>query len=301
MKTLFPYHFFKALACLLLLAIAKLLVWHFGIAKPLAIYDWYDIAAEGSVVVITYAWLFIILRYRPEGRVTNLLFLGCLLMAFSFTMDFMDEFFSYGINKQLMTIFEAGPAPIGMVLLSVGMAGWLTEQKMIYRQLQSRELYLRDHQLLDPLTKLYNADYLQQILEREYQLYLQHNKPCSLLVLDINDFSAYNQRQGAAKADQLLQTTAELLLSQLRSTDVLCRYAADRFMAILPQTSLAEAAMLETHLHRQQQQLSTTWPRLTMRSVRLDATSQPAPALIQAANVAISRKPAASVLQWQTV
>lgn len=301
MKALFPYHFIKALTCLLLLSIALLLVGHFGITKPLAIYDWYDIAAEGSVVVITYAWLFIILRYRPEGKVTNLLFLGCLLMAFSFTLDFMDEFVSYGVNKQLMTVFEAGPAPIGMILLSIGMAGWLAEQKMIYRQLKGRELYLRDHQLLDPLTKLYNADYLQQILEREYQLFLQHNKPCSLLVLDINDFAAYNRRQGAAKADQLLQTTAELLLSQLRPSDVLCRYAADRFMVILPQTSLAEAAMLETHLHRQQQQLSNTWPRLTMRSVLVDATTQPAPALIQTANLAISRKAESATLHWQTV
>lgn len=295
------YHLNKTIFSCILLLLTIPLTLHYGTAKSLHEYDWYDIAAEGSVVAITYAWLLIILQYRPDGRVTNLLFYGCLLMAFSFTLDFIDEFVSYGSNKQLMTIFEASPAPVGMILLSIGMAGWLAEQKLLYRQLHSRELFLRNHQLIDPLTTLYSAEYLRTILQRELELHHNRGESFCLLVLDINQFKACNKALGAAGADKILKMTGELILSQLRATDVLCRYVGDRFMAVLPHTSLHEARLLGRHIQQQMPRLSLPNLPLSLRTATIEVTAQPLDELLHTACQAVSRSHRHLAPRWQTI
>lgn len=230
-------HIRKLSFSLALLCIAVLIVLHYGVPKTFEQYDWFDILGEGTVVLVTLGWLGIIVQFRPKGPVTNKLFFGCSLLAFAYSLDVMDEFFYYEEHhKQLMNFLESIPAPTGMLLLTFGMAGWLLEQKMLHRQLHGRELFLRNHQLADPLTTLYSAEYLLAILQREQELHYHRGEHFCLLVLDINNFSACNRQLGAAGADKILKMTAELILSQLRATDVLCRYVGDRFMAVLPHT-----------------------------------------------------------------
>lgn len=296
------YHLSKTIFSCILLLLTIPLVLHHGIAKPLQEYDWYDIAGEGTVVLIAYTWLFIILKFRPSGPVTNWLFMGCALLAFSYTLDFWDEFFSYpGSNKQLMTILESSPAPLGMLLLTIGMAGWLAEQKMLYRQLHSRELFLRNHQLIDPLTTLYSAEYLRAILQREQELHHNRGESFCLLVLDINQFKACNKALGAAGADKILKMTGELILSQLRATDVLCRYVGDRFMAVLPHTSVHEARLLGRHIQQQMPRLSLPNLPLSLRTATIEVTAQPLDELLHTACQAVSRSHRHLAPRWQTI
>ena len=50
------------------------------------------------------------------------------------------------------------------------------------------------------------------------------------------------------EGDRVLQAVTQVLLLNLRSTDLLCRYAGDRFAVLMPQTTEAQALALAEHL-----------------------------------------------------
>lgn len=243
----------------LLLLSSLLLALQLGDVKPLAAVDLIDALGEGCTLLVCCSWLWLIVSSRPAGRVTERLYYGCLLLVFCYFLDVGDEFIHYPADSVLMIWLESFTAPVGMVLLTFGLVGWHHEQRAIDRQLRGRELFFRDHQLLDPLTQLYGADYLQAVLDRE--LALQHDlqrtkQPLSLLVIDICRFSEVNRQFGVAAADDLLCQLGEAVASQLRFSDLVCRFRADCFIAVLPNTALAQAQQLQHHLQQQLQRLN---------------------------------------------
>ncbi|MEN3157932.1 GGDEF domain-containing protein [Alkalimonas sp. NCh-2] len=242
-----------ALTSLSLVIGAWLAVW-LGQPKPAAIIDWFDVLGEGTTLLVCLGWLLLIVSRRPKSQVTNWLFLGCSLLTFSYLLDVLDEFFRYPEHLRLMSWLESIPAPFGMLALTLGVLGWLKEQRVIERQLQSREQVLREHQWIDPLTQLYSAAYLQALLQREQAAQQQLN----LLVLDLKGFSHYNRQHGVAAGDTLLRHLSELSLSLLRPADVLCRFAGDRFVALLPATGTTAAELLALHLKHQLDKHLTT-------------------------------------------
>lgn len=248
-------HLDKLCGSLLLLLLAILLAFQIGDLKADGRVDWWDSLGEITTLVVAASWLCLIVCSRPRGPVTNWLFAGSFLLVFSYSLDVLDEVLSYPDSIRLMSWLESFPAPLGMVLLTFGLLGWHREQLAINRQLQVRELFLRDHQLLDPLTQLYGPLYLQAVLDRELELHRQQQQPLSLLMLDISGFSDYNRRFGIAAGDHLLTQFSELLTHQLRQRDLICRYAGDCFVALLPQTEAATAQVLNRHLQQQLRQL----------------------------------------------
>ena len=59
-----------------------------GEIKPIAAWDWLDIAGEGGSAVLLLTWLDLLLKSRSAGYVTNLLFMGlaCLFSASSWAV-----------------------------------------------------------------------------------------------------------------------------------------------------------------------------------------------------------------------
>gem|GEM_PF-6227389 len=85
----------------------------------------------------------------------------------------------------------------------------------------------------DGLTKIYNYRYFQQCLIEEIHRAARFNIPISLLIFDIDLFKTYNDTFGHPAGDRVLKEVAEILRHQLRSSDILCRYGGDEFVAIL--------------------------------------------------------------------
>lgn len=248
-------HLDKLAGAALLLITAMLLAWQLGNIKTGVRIDWWDCLGEITTLVVATGWLCLIVSSRPRGPVTNWLFSGSFLLVFSYSLDLLDEVVSYPDNIRLMSWLESFPAPVGMLLLTFGLIGWHREQLAINRQLQGRELFLRDHQLIDPLTQLYGPAYLQAVLKRELNVHQQTQRPLSLLMLDLAGFSQYNKGHGIAAGDTFLTQFSELLTHQLRQQDLICRFAGDCFVAVLPQTTAATAIVLQQHIAQQLQQL----------------------------------------------
>lgn len=98
--------------------------------------------------------------------------------------------------------------------------------------------------ITDPLTGLQNRRYLEERLAEEVNRSKRYQQPLSFLMIDIDDFKHYNDRNGHQAGDVALQITAQGLKSSLRSADVASRYGGEEFCVLLPQTSLPEAGVL---------------------------------------------------------
>jgi len=120
-------------------------------------------------------------------------------------------------------------------------------------QERATEFQLRS--ITDPLTSLPNRRYLEERLSEELNRSKRYDYPMSFLMIDIDDFKAYNDSNGHQAGDLALQITAHCLKAALRSADVASRYGGEEFCILLPQTSIEEAG---TIAERIRQRVSTT-------------------------------------------
>ena len=85
----------------------------------------------------------------------------------------------------------------------------------------------------DFLTGLPNRMLLTERLSQAIGLAQRHGKQVALLFLDLDFFKNVNDSLGHAMGDQLLQSVAERLVSNVRATDTVCRQGGDEFVILL--------------------------------------------------------------------
>ena len=192
-------------------------------------------------------WFVVVLTSRPASRVTTLLALGLVGLMLGAWADCLDEFFFIATDRSWPHLLERGLTLSGMGCLTWGLLSCRREQFMVTEHLHKRERLFRDHRSFDTLTQVGDADYLREQLRLEYSRGVNH---CALAMLDIDDFHLINRDHGQREGDRLLQAVTHVLLLNLRSTDLLCRYAGDRFALLLPGTDADQARAIAEQLRR---------------------------------------------------
>lgn len=71
----------------------------------------------------------------------------------------------------------------------------------------------------------------------------QKELPSTIIMFDIDYFKKINDEFGHAGGDVALQHVADLLSSNLRKSDISCRFGGEEFAILLPNTNLQEAVM----------------------------------------------------------
>ena len=104
--------------------------------------------------------------------------------------------------------------------------------------------------ITDPLTALPNRRYLEERLMEELNRSRRYDFPMSFLMIDIDDFKAYNDKNGHQAGDLALQIAAHCLKGALRSADVASRYGGEEFCILLPQTAIAEAGAIADRIRQ---------------------------------------------------
>jgi diguanylate cyclase (GGDEF)-like protein len=116
---------------------------------------------------------------------------------------------------------------------------------------QERAAQFQLMSITDALTGLPNRRYLEERLTEELNRSRRYDYPMSFLMIDIDDFKAYNDNNGHQAGDLALQISAHCLKAALRSADVASRYGGEEFCILLPQTSITEATSIaERIVHR---------------------------------------------------
>jgi diguanylate cyclase (GGDEF)-like protein len=97
---------------------------------------------------------------------------------------------------------------------------------------------------LDALTGLHNRRYFHETLARETARAQRYNRRLALIVFDLDDFKAINDRIGHLAGDTVLAEVAERVRDVVRHADIACRVGGDEFAVILPESTLTDAEQL---------------------------------------------------------
>ncbi|HJW21272.1 MAG TPA: GGDEF domain-containing protein, partial [Candidatus Limnocylindrales bacterium] len=89
---------------------------------------------------------------------------------------------------------------------------------------------------IDAMTGLYNRTFFFSSLEREIARGDRSGRAFCLVMLDLDDLKAVNDRYGHLAGDQVLRGVADIVKSGVRKIDVAARYGGDEFVALLPET-----------------------------------------------------------------
>jgi diguanylate cyclase (GGDEF)-like protein len=103
---------------------------------------------------------------------------------------------------------------------------------------------------LDALTGLHNRRYFHEMLAREVARAQRYSRSLALVVFDLDDFKAINDRIGHLAGDGVLAEAADRIRDVVRSADVACRVGGDEFAVILPESSLRDADQLYKRLEQ---------------------------------------------------
>jgi diguanylate cyclase (GGDEF)-like protein len=97
---------------------------------------------------------------------------------------------------------------------------------------------------LDALTGLHNRRYFHETLQREVARAQRYDRSLALVIFDLDDFKAINDRIGHLAGDGVLAEAADRVRDVVRSADVACRIGGDEFAVILPESTLKDADQL---------------------------------------------------------
>ncbi|MEL7488994.1 MAG: GGDEF domain-containing protein, partial [Pseudomonadota bacterium] len=104
--------------------------------------------------------------------------------------------------------------------------------------------------MLDPLTGIKNRKTFDATIRDKFVEARKQGTPLTLVLADIDHFKSFNDQWGHQTGDQVLRLVAEVMNANVKGKDVLARFGGEEFAVILPETSLANAAMLANRIRR---------------------------------------------------
>jgi diguanylate cyclase (GGDEF)-like protein len=101
----------------------------------------------------------------------------------------------------------------------------------------------------DALTGFFNQRYFHETLRREALRAQRYDRRLALLIIDLDDFKAVNDRIGHLAGDAVLAQVAERLRNEIRSVDIGCRVGGDEFGVIMPESTSEDSSQLFQRMH----------------------------------------------------
>ena len=98
----------------------------------------------------------------------------------------------------------------------------------------------------DKLTGTYNRHAFEAFFTQALHDADRRKEALSIAVVDIDDFKAINDQYGHLAGDAVITHVAEILLSKLRDSDMVCRWGGEEFLVLLPSCEPEAAKLLAT-------------------------------------------------------
>ena len=157
----------------------------------------------------------------------------------------------YGSIENAVECMKAGaleylikPFTVDQIQVSVRKA---LEHRELRRRAREREFY-RELSYVDALTGVHNRRFFDEALGREVQKSSMVGSSLLLLMIDIDDFKIYNDRNGHQKGDEALAKIGRVLQSACRSYDIVTRYGGEEFAILFPGADKSHALELSSRI-----------------------------------------------------
>lgn len=132
------------------------------------------------------------------------------------------------------------------------LAGLVVFRRMKRERSEKQELRRKLSQLAttDPLTGLPNRRRLEEILDDTIRRARATDRPCCLVMVDVDHFKALNDTLGHVAGDEVLKELGSVMRRHLRVRDVLARYGGEEFAVVMIDTGLEEALRIAERLRQ---------------------------------------------------
>lgn len=132
------------------------------------------------------------------------------------------------------------------------------------RELEATHAQLRLQLQTDDLTNLLNRRFFFQAAHREYERARRTNSQLSCLMVDLNHFRRLSESFGFECCDAALRCVANVLREAVRDGDIVARFGEGKFVFLLPETSLSQAAQIGEMLQRAVSEHAFIWRGQTL-------------------------------------
>ena len=124
---------------------------------------------------------------------------------------------------------------------------WLDEVDNLRNQISE----LSELVSTDALTGLFNFRHFKTVLQAEMDRSKRSGIPTSLVMVDVDHFKAINDSYGHEAGNLALKSLADILSSEVRTTDIVCRYGGEEFAMVFPETHLNLAVKVADRIRKQ--------------------------------------------------
>lgn len=161
-----------------------------------------------------------------------------------------------GSIAYIIVLIACVPMDIGYIsntALTFGLANGFGAYFYIRFGVSQRKMYLAGLELkrraeYDPLTGILNRGRALELIERELKAAKRYDHPCSLLMMDVDDFKAINDSYGHVAGDEVLAKLVGIHAGLLRECDILGRFGGEEFIIALPHSNRAQAEIVAERL-----------------------------------------------------
>jgi diguanylate cyclase len=105
--------------------------------------------------------------------------------------------------------------------------------------------------MTDSLTGLYNRRGWEQLLTVEENRCYSYGHSACVVSIDLDDLKKFNDTDGHASGDVLIEKAAQIIQSTVRKQDIIARVGGDEFVVMLVETGYQDASAIVTRLHTQ--------------------------------------------------
>jgi len=157
------------------------------------------------------------------------------------------------------------PTPLGFIVTDLGSTNgtYVNEQRVlsqllaagdrlrtgkhIFKFLSSDDVESQYHETIysmmtrDGLTGAYNKRYLMDVLSREIERSQRHQRPLSMMMIDIDHFKIVNDSYGHLAGDEVLQELCRRVMQILRKDEVFARFGGEEFSLVMGEAVLDAA------------------------------------------------------------
>jgi|GEM_PF-3989110 len=115
---------------------------------------------------------------------------------------------------------------------------------------------LKHSSVTDDLSGLYNSGYFHESLNKYISIAERDNSSVSVIVFDLDDFKAINDKYGHLVGDRVINEVGKVLLNSVRKMDIAARYGGDEFAVILPNTGYKLSKKIAVRISKAFEQLT---------------------------------------------